>query len=353
MKKERLLSLDAFRGFTIAGMILVNNPGSWNHVYPLLLHSKWTGCTPTDLVFPFFLFIAGVSMWFSFKTFKYELSKSVTIKIVRRSLVIFMVGAFLNAFPFIDFEWHTFRIMGVLQRISIAYFFAAFLCILLSRRNLIILSVLILACYYLLLNFGGSSEPFSLEGNLVKHLDISILGESHLYNGFGIPFDPEGLLSTLPSVVSIISGFLIGNFLEKIQNKEFSLRRLILTGISLIIAGLLFSFVMPVIKALWTSSYVLLTSGMACVILSLFVFLIDMKGMKKIAQPLVVFGSNSLFIYGFSGVLGTLLYIIPLGKESMKDFLYNHYFTLRLSIGFTFWCFADGFGLLDCSMVVI
>jgi predicted acyltransferase len=324
MKKERLLSLDAFRGFTIAGMIVVNNPGSWDHVYSPLLHSEWAGCTPTDLVFPFFLFIVGVSMWFSFRTFDHKFSKLFLIKVLRRSLVIFMLGIFLNGFPFINFEWHSFRILGVLQRIAIAYAFAAFLCMILNRRLLIISSIVILTGYYLMLIFCGNADPFSLSGNLVKHIDIAVLGENHLYKGFGIPFDPEGLLSTLPSIVTIIIGFLAGNFLDKDLNKESILLRLLLTGVSLMFLGLLFSSIIPIIKALWTSTYVLYTSGLALVTLTFFIFFIDIKKWNLIVQPFVVFGSNPLFIYVFSGILGTLLYVIPIGQVSLKDFTYNY-----------------------------
>lgn len=328
MSKERLLSLDAFRGFTIAAMITVNNPGSWEHVYSPLLHTKWAGCTPTDLVFPFFLFIVGISMWFSLKAFDYKINRSSLLKIGRRTLVIFLVGCFLNAFPFAHFNWENFRIMGVLQRIAIAYAIAAILCLTLSKRGLVLASISILVGYFLVL-FLGSPDPFSLTGNLVKHWDIAIMGESHLYKGFGIPFDPEGLLSSLPAVVTVILGFLTGSYLERPANKASVILRLMLTGCLLILAGMWLSFVMPIIKALWTSTYVLYTAGIALLVLSFFVFGIDVKGWKKVAKSFVIFGSNPLFIYSLSGVLGTLLYMIPVGDSSLKGFLY-HYLSMML-----------------------
>jgi predicted acyltransferase len=325
MKKERLLSLDAFRGFTIFGMIIVNNPGSWEHVYSPLLHSHWAGCTPTDLVFPFFLFIVGVSMWFSFKAFDYKLSKRAFIKIVRRSLVIFLVGAFLNAFPFTDFQWLTFRIMGVLQRIALTYALSAILCMLLNKRNLIIAAISILLGYFLILIAGSGHEPFSLAGNLVRQFDVAVFGEQHLYKGFGIPFDPEGLLSTLPSIATVIIGFLTGSFLESSENKEPVLLRFMLVGALLILSGIIASYAMPIIKALWTSSYVLYTAGLALVSLSFFIYAIDLKGWRKIGQPFIIFGSNPLFIYALSGILGTLVYIITVGETSLKEYVYNNY----------------------------
>jgi predicted acyltransferase len=325
MSKERLLSLDAFRGLTIAGMIVVNNPGSWAHVYAPLLHSKWEGCTPTDLVFPFFLFIVGVSMWFSFKAYDYKLSKASVFKIITRSLVIFAIGCFLNAFPFIDFKFETFRIMGVLQRIAIAYALASMLCLLLGRKNLILSTIIILISYFLILFSGGGSDPFSLAGNVTNRIDLFILGEKHLYTGFGIPFDPEGLLSTIPAVATVILGFLTGNYLDKAENKEAVLLRLTLIGSLLVFSGIVISYAMPIIKALWTSTYVIYTAGLAMIMLSFFIFLVDIKGWKKMAQPFIVFGSNPLFIYALSGILGTLLYIIPVGETSVKEYVYNHY----------------------------
>lgn len=323
MSKERLLSLDAFRGFTIAAMITVNNPGSWEHVYSPLLHAKWTGCTPTDLVFPFFLFIVGISMRFSLKTYDYKISGSSLLKIGRRTLVIFLVGCFLNAFPFVHFNWENFKIMGVLQRIAIAYGIAAILCLILPKRGLILASVVILIGYFLIL-FVGSPDPFSLTGNLVKHWDVAIMGENHLYRGFGIPFDPEGLLSSLPAVVTVLLGFLTGSYLERTGNKESILLRLMFTGCLLLLAGMWLSYVMPIIKALWTSTYVLYAAGLAMLVLSFFAFGIDLKGWKKVAQPFIIFGSNPLFIYALSGVLGTLLYMIPAGGSSLKGFLYQY-----------------------------
>ena len=218
-QQKRFVSLDVFRGMTIALMILVNTPGTWAHVYAPLRHAKWHGCTLTDLVFPFFLFIVGTAMRFSFRKYDFILSTALTRKILRRVFIIFLCGFFLSAFPFIsqDWDWSHFRIMGVLQRIGLAYGCAAFLVLVLHRNQIIKVSGIILLTYWFLLLFFGwinGVEPYGLEFNLPRMVDLAILGNSHLYRGAGIPFDPEGLLSTIPAVVTVLIGYLTGTMLQ-------------------------------------------------------------------------------------------------------------------------------------------
>lgn len=186
----RLVSLDIFRGMTIAFMIIVNTPGSWQYVYPPLQHAKWHGCTPTDLVFPVFLFIVGISSYFSMKKYGNELNGSSLLRIFRRTLTIFAVGLFLNIFPYFGRDYSTLRIMGVLQRIALAYGIGSIICLSVRREYLWIVVAFILLLYWGLLAFFGGTDPYSLESNFATTVDTAILGQSHLYKGFGIPFDP-------------------------------------------------------------------------------------------------------------------------------------------------------------------
>ena len=193
-KPRRILSIDIFRGITIAMMIIVNNPGSWAYVYPPLRHAKWHGCTPTDLVFPFFLFIVGAAMRFAFVRWHSFASNEFYKHVFIRTLSIFIAGSFIHAFPFIqqDWDWSNYRIMGVLQRISLAYGIAAIMVIHLDLKKIFISSIGILLAYWGILWLGGGIAPYSLESNFIRKIDILVLGESHLYGGTGIQFDPEG-----------------------------------------------------------------------------------------------------------------------------------------------------------------
>jgi len=308
---KRLLSLDAFRGLTIAGMILVNTPGSWSHVYPPLLHAKWHGCTPTDLVFPFFLFIVGVSMWFSFKKHNHQLSTGSFKKLAKRAALIFLIGLFMNIFPFFTTSFETFRIMGVLQRIAVAFFFGAIFCLSVPTKWLpFVLGIILLGYWGIMAAFGGA-DPYSLEGNFAKTIDLSILSEGHMYKGFGIPFDPEGLMSSLPAIGTVIIGFLVGRMIEKSTSISKSIRALVGSGILAIVIGILWHQVFPINKPLWTSSYVLYTAGIACILLSIFLWMIEFKGWKQWASPFVVFGMNPLFIYALSIIwVKIMLYVL-------------------------------------------
>ena len=308
--KQRLASLDAFRGLTIAGMILVNTPGSWQYVYPPLRHAEWEGCTPTDLVFPFFLYIVGVAMWYSFKKFGHKATGPVMTKIARRAGMIFLIGLLLNAFPFYDIVWADFRIMGVLQRIAVAFFFGAVICTTVPRKYLHYAAAVILLGYWALLAYTGGAEPYGLETNLVRKVDIALLGASHLYGGFGVDFDPEGLLSSIPAVGTVIIGFLVGSYIDRSKLQGPALFTLIAVGALGIVLGLVWGMSFPIIKALWTSSYVVYTAGIATILLALFLYIIDIKGMKKWAQPLIVFGLNPLFIYALSGIIIQVMWMI-------------------------------------------
>ncbi|MDG2397778.1 MAG: hypothetical protein P8M59_00525 [Candidatus Marinimicrobia bacterium] len=311
-KQDRLISLDAFRGATIALMILVNTPGTWGHVYAPLRHAQWHGCTLTDLVFPFFLFIIGVSMRFSFE--KYEFCKWGPLfkKVVWRTITIFTIGLLLNAFPFVrqDWDWSHFRIMGVLQRIALAYIMASFIVVRADIIGIVKISLGLLFGYWILLmGYGWYSEldPYALKSNLILIVDAYIFGENHLYGGTGIPFDPEGLLSTIPSIVTVLIGFLVGTMIKTAEDHKDNTQRMAVLGALLIIFGWGWGFVFPINKQLWTSSYVLYTSGIATVVLAGLIWLVDVKELKTWTKPFVIFGANAIFLYAASSIWAKIL----------------------------------------------
>jgi predicted acyltransferase len=309
---DRLIALDTFRGITIASMIIVNIPGSWSYVYSPLRHAKWHGCTPTDLIFPFFLFIVGAAMSYSFRKYDNRISRPAIKKILKRAVLIFLIGLALNALPF-KTAISNLRILGVLQRIAIAYGIAALLYLCLSQTKLIFISAIILIGYWLLLLGFGQGDPYAVETNLVRIIDLKIIGESHLWKGVGIPFDPEGLLSTLPSVVTVIFGAFTGRLIQSESNLKSAVYKILLIGVSAILLGKLWDIVFPINKYLWTSSYVFFTSGLAMIFLAILLWFIDVKGYRKWTYPFVVFGMNSLFLYILSGVwVKTYLYLIKI-----------------------------------------
>ena len=303
-KPRRIYSIDIFRGMTIALMIIVNNPGSWAHIYGPFRHAKWHGCTLTDLVFPFFLFIVGAAMRFAFTRWHYFASKDFYKHVFWRTLSIFLAGCFIHAYPFIqqDWDWSSFRIMGVLQRIALAYGIAAIMVIHLDLKKLLTAAAGILVFYWGLLWIGGGADPYGLETNLIRKIDILILGEKHLYGGTGIQFDPEGLLSTIPSVVTVLMGYLVGAMLHTTKDFLDNIRRMSILGIGLIIAGLLWGLVFPINKQLWTSSYVLYTGGIATLFLALLSWMVDIKKWKKPLWAFEVLGTNSVFLFVLSGI---------------------------------------------------
>ncbi|MDX5584780.1 MAG: DUF5009 domain-containing protein [Aureibaculum sp.] len=306
---NRLIALDVLRGLTIALMILVNTPGSWSFVYPPLLHAKWHGLTPTDLVFPFFLFIVGVSTHYAFKKFGAEQHKQALKKIIKRTLLIFAIGLFLNLYPKFNFE--SVRIFGVLQRIAIAYGIGATLCLFLNKKLLIYITIGILLLYWGILYFLVPENPYAPQTNLVGKIDLFLLGPNHVWKGLGFPFDPEGLLSTLPTIGTVIIGNLTGKLIAKSTTNLETVKSLIIYGSILIIIGSVWAYVFPINKSLWTSSYVSLTAGLAMAFLALLIWIIDIKGLKKWSQPFIHFGTNPLFIFVFSGLyVKSIIYLV-------------------------------------------
>jgi predicted acyltransferase len=323
---SRLVSLDILRGMTVVFMIIVNTPGSWDHVYPILRHSSWNGCTPTDLVFPFFLFIVGVSMWYSLKNYNHEFTSRAVWRIVRRTVAIFALGLFLAIFPYFRMDYSTLRIMGVLQRIALAYSISSILCLAIKRDYLWIVIAIILLLYWAMLAIFGGPDPYSLSGNLVRKVDLAILGKSHMYSGFGIPFDPEGLLSTLPAVATVIAGFYIGEIVGKGSASGSTVLKLIFIGVAATGLGLLWSLFFPINKPLWTSSYVLYTAGIATGVLALVYLIADVLRFTIWGAFFSVFGTNALFSYFLAGVWTEMLLFVQVPAGSGKISLYSWFY---------------------------
>ena len=303
---KRLLSLDAFRGFTIAGMLLVNDPGTWSHVYPPLLHAKWHGLTPTDLVFPFFLFIVGVSMSFSFsKRLQYDSKGKVFGHVVRRSITIFFLGLFL-AWIF-KYNFSTLRIPGVLQRIAVCYFIVSVIVLNFDLKGRTITGAALLLVYWAAVKLipvpGFGAGDLSFEGNLCGYIDSLIL-KGHLYKP---AFDPEGILSTLPAIVTTLTGVFVGDYIRSKDNHYQITTGLFVSGMFLMLSGYVISIWLPVNKQLWTSSYTLVTAGMAASLLALFYWVIDMKAFKTWAVPFLIFGTNAITTYFLSALFARIL----------------------------------------------
>lgn len=352
--KNRLLSVDVLRGMTIFFMIVVNDPGSWSYVYAPLRHAKWHGCTPTDLVFPFFLFIVGVSMAFSFIKYKDRSQSEWLMKVIKRTLLIFAVGLFLNWFPFHHKHISDLRFLGVLQRIALAFGGAGLLIIFLKDRvKLGIAAAGLLFGYWALIYFGGNGDPYSLEGNLATWFDPKVLGENHVYKGFGVPFDPEGLISTIPGIAHVLIGYFVGLAIQTGEgNKSGVLRYLFGAGIILTGLGLIWNSGFPINKPLWTSSYVLLTTGLATLLLMVLTWLIDVKKWTKWTYAFRVFGLNPLASYVLSGLFVKLfIYTIKWDDGNAYSWLYESIFqpilgnmngSLAFALSYTFfiWLFA-------------
>jgi predicted acyltransferase len=313
---QRYYSLDVFRGATVALMILVNNPGSWAHIFPPLEHANWHGCTPTDLVFPFFLFAVGNAMAFVMTKFEAAGNSFFFKKVIKRTLLIFAIGLFLNWSPFVKWDnnhlvaktWENIRIFGVLQRIAICYFFASIAVYFLKTRGAFVLSCSLLLGYWLLCWFSNPADPYSLSGFFGTSIDLKILGLSHIYKGEGIPFDPEGISSTIAAIVQVIFGFFIGQYIQQ-KGKNFEmLSNLFIAGVILVVAGYCWDMVLPINKKIWTSSYTVYTTGLATLTLALLIYLIEFKGVTgKWSKFFDVFGKNPLFIFVLSGFLPRLL----------------------------------------------
>lgn len=340
---NRLLSLDVFRGITIAGMVLVNNPGTWSAIYSPLDHAEWNGWTPTDLVFPFFLFIVGISITLALgkRVEAGGIDQNVYIKMIGRTLIIFGLGLFLATFPFYNFskgEWidpSTVRIMGVLQRIAVCYFFSALIFLHTDWKTQVIIAALLLLVYWALMTLitvpGCEITSFNDKAcNLAAYIDRSVLTEGHIWRSAKV-YDPEGLLSTIPAIATTIAGILCGHWLRAKRDDLEKVTGMFFFGVVLIVVGWAWSFWFPINKALWTSSYVVFTAGMALCFLGFCYWLIDIKGYKAWTKPFVIFGVNALALFVGSGLMGRLLGLIKVpgpdgASMSLQPWIFDNIF---------------------------
>lgn len=329
---QRFYSLDVFRGATVCLMILVNNPGSWAHIYAPLDHAKWHGLTPTDLVFPFFLFAVGNAL--SFVMPKLEAGGDAVFwkKVLKRSLLIFGIGLFLTWWPFVKWtdtglvfkQWayvdakgipQGVRILGVLARIAICYFFASVIIYYLKARAAFLVGLILLLLYWALcFLLGDKGDPYSMTGWFGNKVDRAVLGLAHIYKGEKIPFDPEGIMSTLPAIVQVIFGYLVGDYIQK-KGKNFEmLTGLFVAGVAFILTGFCWDMVFPINKKIWTSSYTIYTTGLAIITIATMIYLIEFKNVKGwLSRFFDVFGKNALFVFALSAFLpkGLALIRIP------------------------------------------
>ena len=342
-QSSRLLSLDILRGITIAGMIMVNNPGSWSNVYAPLRHAHWHGLTPTDLVFPFFMFIMGVSTYLSLRKFNFEPSKNATWKIARRTLLIFVIGVALGWFGQLTrgvasgeslavaaSHFETLRILGVLQRLALAYGLAAMTAVLVKGRLLPWLIGILLFGYYLILRLGNGFEMS--EENIIAVVDRALWGTAHMYKdttpeGVRIALDPEGLLSTIPSIAHVLIGFVFGKLIVENKENHKRVEKLLIWGTLLAFSGLLLQYGCPINKKIWSPTFVLTTTGFAAQLLGLLIWIIDIHKKKRWSRFFHAFGVNPLIIYLFAGVMASLVSNIRFGWQeetiSVKGFAYQ------------------------------
>ena len=330
----RLQSLDAFRGLTIAGMLLVNNPGSWSTIYGPLKHAPWHGWTPTDLIFPFFLFIVGVSMTLSYaKLLDRGASRSdLMLKSAKRAALIFLVGLALHSFPWVGYDFSQIRIPGVLQRIAVAYLIASaiYLYVTTLKARVITLAVLLYGYWFLQTLVpvpGGLTGVLQPGLDLGAYIDRAVFTTAHLWKS-ARTWDPEGLLSTIPAVGTALLGAFAGTWLKSSRTPTEKTLGLFIAGFAGMMLGAMWGWSFPINKNLWTSSYVIFTAGIACQVFALCYWLIDVQGYKAWSKPFVIFGMNAIAAFWLSGAFARVMSMIEVGPDdvALKTFIYRNYF---------------------------
>lgn len=320
----RLVSLDVFRGLTIAGMILVTDPGTYSAVYKPLLHAAWDGATPTDMIFPSFLFIVGVSITLSFasRVARGASRAKLVGHVLRRSAVIFFLGLLVNGFP--DYHLHTLRIPGVLQRIAICYLCGALLYLATTAREvkaktrnatLVAVAIALLAGYWAMLKLipvpGFGAGHLDSYGNLPAYIDRAVFGINHLWPygltpGVGVTYDPEGILSTLPAIASVLIGILTGEWMRTNRSGSKKVGMMLLIGALLVLAGWLMNPLLVINKRIWTSTFTLFSGGVSLLVFAVCYAVIDLRRSRWWTPPALIFGTNAILAFVFSGVITTL-----------------------------------------------
>lgn len=343
-KPERFLSLDVFRGLTICFMIIVNTPGSGAHPFAPLEHAAWFGFTPTDLVFPSFLFAVGNAMSFTMKKFDGLSTGTVLYRILKRGLLIFLIGYIMYWFPFVDHGANGWalrpisgtRIMGVLQRIGLCYIFASLIIYFVRNKTaVIVLSALVLIGYQvILLAFGDPAAPYAMLTNAGTYLDKFLLGDGHLYHGEGVAFDPEGILSTLPAIVNVIVGYYAGKFIQEKGKGYETIGRLALMGCLFIFIALTWNMSFPIGKKLWSSPFTLLTTGIDMVMISGLIYVVEVQAWNKYnwTSFFTTVGKNPLAIYILSEILVIAFWMISIGDKNLYAWI-NDVFYQKIAPG--------------------
>lgn len=335
---NRFLSLDVFRGMTIVFMIIVNTAGSGAAPFAPLEHAKWFGFTPTDLVFPSFLFAVGNAMSFAMKKFDGLGTGAVVFRIFKRAAIIFLLGYLMYWFPFVQHDatgYHlapisTTRIFGVLQRIALCYLFASLIIYFIkSKTAVVVISIaMLLGYWFILLIFGDHSDPYGMLTNFGTTLDKWVLGDAHLYHGEGVAFDPEGILSTLPAIVNVICGYYAGKFIQEKGKGYETISKLMLYGFLFIFIALCWNMTFPIAKKLWTSPFVLLTVGIDLVLISALIYIVEIKlwNQRNWTKFFTTVGKNPLPVYLFSELFVVILYMIHIGPKSFYEWINSVFF---------------------------
>jgi predicted acyltransferase len=348
---NRLLALDVMRGITIAGMIMVNNPGSWGHIFTPLEHASWNGLTPTDLVFPFFMFIMGVSTYFSLRKYDFKPSSDAILKILKRTVVIFGIGLAIGWFGLLcrttlDFgntemtfserliqglmPFDKIRALGVMQRLALSYCGASLVILLVNHKKVLYVAGGILVTYLAILLIGNGFDLS--ENNVINIVDRALFGVNHMYkdtlpDGTQIAFDPEGLLSTLPCLAHVLLGFYVGKIINSVKDNGQRIQQIFIFGTILLLAGFLLSYGCPINKKVWSPSFVMVTCGLGSLLLALLIWIIDIKGYARWSHFFESFGINPLFMYVLGAFLSILFGTIPLAFNpevvTIKGFIYN------------------------------
>jgi len=352
----RYQSLDVLRGLTLALMVIVNTPGDGSTSFGPLRHADWHGLTLTDLVFPSFLFVVGNAMSFSLAKFKLKGGKMYFGKVFKRTALIFIIGLLLTAFPFfrindtgmVPYDFTSIRILGVLQRIALCYGLAACLIYVLKPNKVILISGLLLLLYWLVMFTLGSAgmDPYSLEGNAIRRLDLWLFSTDNLYKMDGVAFDPEGLLSTFSAMVNVLLGYWIGLLVQKRGGNIQTVYLLALLAGIFLVTGYLWDFWFPINKKIWTSSFVLVTVGYSTAALAVLMFLLEVRSIKGWAYFFEVFGKNPLILYVLSGVLVRTLGMIRIEGQSVRGISYKTLFEPIFPEGWASFLFSVSFMLI-------
>ena len=369
---QRFLALDVLRGMTICFMIIVNTPGNGATTFAPLLHAKWNGFTPTDLVFPSFMFVVGNALSFVMKKWEGLSDSRVLWKIIKRTLLIFLLGYLMYWFPFVhrnvqgNLEANPFsntRIMGVLQRIALGYLFASLMIRYLKLGTVIRFSIIFLLLYWLILLLcGDGSDPYNMLTNAGTKLDLWMFGQDHLYHGEGVAFDPEGVLSTLPAIANVTFGYAAGKWIQEKGKTYEGLTKLLLVGLLAVVLALSWDWFFPINKKLWTGSFVLLTVGIDCILLAALTYITDFLQRTKWTYFFQVFGKNPLFIYMLSELGATLLWFFRIGDKNqpVHSWLYQNIFqhagmyigSFLFAISFMLLCWLVGY-ILDKRKIYV